>query len=137
MRLRVLAVGAFTLMLGCGEARDVASARGVALERIGTFAEPVYVTAPPGDRWRLFVVERGGRIRVVVDGHKRARPFLDISDQVSSGEVESARVRGDGLHDVRSTGLRVNALSSFGQDARGRAYAVSLSGPVYRFVPRG
>jgi Glucose / Sorbosone dehydrogenase len=85
MRLRVLAVGAITLMLGCGEARDVASARGVALKRIGTFSEPVYVTSPPGDRHRVFVVERGGRIRVVVDGRKLARPFLDISDRVSSG----------------------------------------------------
>jgi glucose/arabinose dehydrogenase len=30
--------------------------------------------------------------------------------------------------------LRVPALSSFGEDARGRVYAVSLDGPVYRFA---
>jgi glucose/arabinose dehydrogenase len=33
-----------------------------------------------------------------------------------------------------SLGLRVPQLSSFGQDARGRVYALSLSGPVYRFT---
>jgi len=37
---------------------------------------------------------------------------------------------------VRETNLRVAALSSFGEDARGRVYAVSLNGPVYRFVAR-
>ena len=31
-------------------------------------------------------------------------------------------------------GIRVPGLSSFGEDARGRLYAVSLNGPVYRFA---
>ena len=30
--------------------------------------------------------------------------------------------------------LKVSQLSSFGEDARGRVYATSLDGPVYRFV---
>ena len=30
--------------------------------------------------------------------------------------------------------LKVPQLSSFGEDARGRVYATSLDGPVYRFV---
>jgi hypothetical protein len=33
-------------------------------------------------------------------------------------------------------GLRVSALSSFGEDARGRVYAVSQNGPVYRLTAR-
>jgi glucose/arabinose dehydrogenase len=33
---------------------------------------------------------------------------------------------------TRSTRLRVSNLASFGEDGRGRVYAVSLSGPVYR-----
>jgi len=33
---------------------------------------------------------------------------------------------------TRASGLRVSNLVSFGEDGRGRAYAVSLSGPVYR-----
>jgi glucose/arabinose dehydrogenase len=105
MRLRLMAFGAATLMLGCGgggasprstpapvastpapaPTATPAAPRGVRLRRIGSFAEPLYVTSPPGDRRRVFVVERGGRIRVVVDGHRRARPFLDIASRVSSG----------------------------------------------------
>ena len=58
---------------------------GLRLRRIGTFSNPVYVTAPPGDRRRVFVVEQGGRVRIVRGGRTVGRPFLDISDRVSSG----------------------------------------------------
>jgi glucose/arabinose dehydrogenase len=34
------------------------------------------------------------------------------------------------------TGLRVGSLVSFGEDSRGRVYAVSLDGPVYRLARR-
>src|ERR687895_1364038 len=37
---------------------------------------------------------------------------------------------------TRRSGLRVSELVSFGEDGRGRVYAVSLSGPVYR-IGRG
>ena len=37
---------------------------------------------------------------------------------------------------TRPTGLRVSDVVSFGEDARGRVYAVSLSGPIYR-IGRG
>src|SRR5262249_45103049 len=36
----------------------------------------------------LFVVERAGRVIVLVRGRRRARPFLDISGKVNSGGVE-------------------------------------------------
>jgi glucose/arabinose dehydrogenase len=55
------------------------------LVRVGRFSSPLYVTAPPGDRSRLFVVEQAGRIRVLRNGHRLARPFLDISGEVLSG----------------------------------------------------
>jgi glucose/arabinose dehydrogenase len=61
---------------------DVAAARGVKLKKVGGFNSPIFVTAPRGDTHRLFVVERGGTIRIVRDGHKLSRPFLDISSQV-------------------------------------------------------
>jgi hypothetical protein len=63
---------------GGGAPEAVVARRGVRLKRIGNFAAPVYVTAPPGDRRHLFVVEQPGRIRVLVNGHLRRRPFLDI-----------------------------------------------------------
>jgi glucose/arabinose dehydrogenase len=68
-----------------GGDQGVRAARSARLKRIGSFSAPVYVTAPPADKHRLFVVEQAGRIRVVKDGHKLAKPFLDISSQVQSG----------------------------------------------------
>jgi len=51
------------------------------------FSAPLYLTQPPGDTTRLFVVEQGGRIRVILNGTLAATPFLDISSLVLfSGE---------------------------------------------------
>jgi glucose/arabinose dehydrogenase/putative cell wall-binding protein len=46
---------------------------------VGGLDTPLELTAPPGDD-RLFIAERGGRVRVVVDG--RLETFLDIRDRV-------------------------------------------------------
>jgi len=59
--------------------------KGLGRRQIGTFSSPVYVTAPPGDRRRIFVVEQEGTIRIVRRGRKLRRPFLDISGRVDSG----------------------------------------------------
>ncbi len=37
--------------------------------------------------------------------------------------------------DDRELGLQVPSISSFGEDQRGRIYAVSLDGPVFRLIP--
>ena len=63
----------------------VAARPGLRLKRIGNFSSPVYVTAPPGDRKRLFVVEQGGTVWIVRNGKRLARPFLNISGRVASG----------------------------------------------------
>jgi glucose/arabinose dehydrogenase len=64
-----------------------AARKGVRLVWMGSFTEPDHVTAPPGDTRRLFVVEKKGRIQVLVDGKRASRPFLDISGDVTdSGE---------------------------------------------------
>ena len=47
--------------------------------------QPVYVTAPPGDAQRLFVVEQSGRVRIVKNGIVLPTPFLNLSTQVSRG----------------------------------------------------
>ena len=62
-----------------------AQARGVRLVLIGRFDQPLYVTSPPGDTRRQFVVEQGGRIFVIRGGRRLAQPFLDIRSQVLSG----------------------------------------------------
>jgi glucose/arabinose dehydrogenase len=66
-------------------ANGAAGAARVRLRRIGTFQAPTYLTAPPADRRRLFVVEQGGTIRVMRDGRKLATPFLDIHADVQAG----------------------------------------------------
>jgi glucose/arabinose dehydrogenase len=60
-------------------------ASGVRLKSVGSFSSPVYVTAPPKDKRRLFVVEQGGTIRVIRGGKKLARPFLNLTPRVISG----------------------------------------------------
>ena len=62
-----------------------AASRGVRLVKVGDFDAPLYVTAPPGDRRRIFVVEQAGRIRVVRGGKQLSTPFLDIRSKVTSG----------------------------------------------------
>lgn len=66
-------------------AAEPAQSRGVRLKRIGRFRSPVFVTSPPGDRRRLFVVEQAGRVRVMVGGRLRGAAFLDIRSQVTAG----------------------------------------------------
>ena len=96
-------------MLGCGSSGQDATARatpsptttappsaspsraaptprpGLRLQRVGTFRSPVYVTSPPGDRRRLFVVEQGGRVMIRRDGRTLSRPFLDLEGRISTG----------------------------------------------------
>ncbi len=74
----------------CGSAQPpdgaVSSAgQGVGLKRIGNFESPVYVTGAPGFPHLLFVVEQGGTVQVLRNGHKQAQPFLDIHGLISSG----------------------------------------------------
>jgi glucose/arabinose dehydrogenase len=69
---------------GCGQ-RERAPKPATRLLLLGRFEAPTYLTAPLGDRSRRFVVERAGRIVVLV-GHRKLRtPFLDIRGQVQTG----------------------------------------------------
>lgn len=62
-----------------------AQRRGVRLVSVGNFDQPLYVTAPRGDKRRVFVVEQTGRIRVIRGGKVLSEPFLDISGEVTAG----------------------------------------------------
>jgi glucose/arabinose dehydrogenase len=50
----------------------------------GNFATPIYLTGPPNDPHRVFVVERAGTIRIINDGAIEPTPFLDISSLVTT-----------------------------------------------------
>ncbi len=79
----LLAIGALALLAPAG------AAAAPAFVSLGSFNAPISVAAPPRDRSRVFVVERGGTIQVVRNGTKLAAPFLDIS-----GEVDTTGERG-------------------------------------------
>jgi glucose/arabinose dehydrogenase len=51
------------------------------------FAQPLYLAPVPGSSGRVFVVEQGGRIRILnpATGAITATPFLDVSGSISSG----------------------------------------------------
>ncbi|MBC7932721.1 MAG: PQQ-dependent sugar dehydrogenase [Rubrivivax sp.] len=52
---------------------------------IGGFTSPVGIAHAGDGTGRLFVVEQGGRIRIVKNGALLTTPFLDISTRISSG----------------------------------------------------
>ena len=70
---------------GDGGNGSAAARRPVRLLLLGRFDEPTYLAAPHGEGRRRFVVEREGRIRVVVGRRVLAEPFLDMSDLVTTG----------------------------------------------------
>jgi glucose/arabinose dehydrogenase len=76
--LRVL-TRAFALVAATFLAASVSASAAPSLTPLGTFDQPDYVTAPPGDPHRVFVVERKGTVRIVKDGTALLDPFLDIS----------------------------------------------------------
>ena len=105
---------------------DVAS-----LTRIGTFEQPVLVTAPPGDTQRIFIVEQGGTVRIVRDGTLVPSPFLDIREQVTA-RGESGLLSIAFAPDYASTGLVFafyNAREGPYGDIRIAAFRVDPSDP--------
>jgi glucose/arabinose dehydrogenase len=59
---------------------------------VATVNDPMWLTSPPGDLDRLFVVERPGRVVVIDDGQLLPTPALDVSakiTQASEGGLQS------------------------------------------------
>ncbi|WP_037494120.1 PQQ-dependent sugar dehydrogenase [Solirubrobacter soli] len=90
MKLRLLASVLILAACGSGESGGaVETAQGaVHLQKVGSFDAPVYVTSPPKDNSRLFVVEQGGKVIVVKDGKPLSTPFLDVSDKITTGSEQ-------------------------------------------------
>jgi len=90
----LLSLGAAALLTGAapscaGDATGSTQPPGtvdVHLEQVATgFTMPVLVLAAPGDTTRLFVVEKGGTVRILKHGVLLPRPFIDISSRVTGG----------------------------------------------------
>jgi len=51
---------------------------------VDSFVDPIFVTAPPADSQRIFVVEQAGRVLVLHHDSTQTRPFLDITGKISA-----------------------------------------------------
>ncbi len=82
LRLSVVAIAAIALLAPAG-------ARAAALIPLAPFdawgSLPLHAASPPGDP-RLFVVERGGNVRIVKGGVLQGSSFLTVPNLDSSGE---------------------------------------------------
>jgi glucose/arabinose dehydrogenase len=63
-------------------------ASAITTTRVATgLTQPLFVAAAPGDGSRLFIVEKGGLIKILdlISGQVLATPFLDLTGQISGG----------------------------------------------------
>lgn len=82
----------------------------------GDLNQPLYVTQAPGDDTRLFVMEKGGTVRVVLNGEMQDTPF--ITQQVANGGERG--LLGMAFHpDFQANGLVYLHFSSPGGDGLG------------------
>ncbi len=83
----VIPAGAANLTPVAGAFGDIAAIPDIGLaEVVGSgLNQPLFLTAPPGDD-RLFIVEKGGSIRIVADGNLLTAPFLTIPGITTDGE---------------------------------------------------
>jgi glucose/arabinose dehydrogenase len=81
------AIAALALVAG-GASEARAGGGGLALERVGDFDSPVYLTHAPGSPKLLFVVEQPGTVRVLRKRKTLGRPFLDLTEDVRYGGEE-------------------------------------------------
>ncbi|MBI4717920.1 MAG: PQQ-dependent sugar dehydrogenase [Planctomycetes bacterium] len=77
-----VAFGAAVVALG---SKPAAAGTPLTTERVASgLTRPVYVTAPPSDFSRVFIVEQPGRIRILTGGALLGTAFLDIDARVRS-----------------------------------------------------
>jgi hypothetical protein len=87
----VLLVLPLLALAGCGDGggSSTPTVPTLGLDTVMTgLSLPLFVTAPPGDRARLFIVERTGQILIRKNGAVLPAPFLDISAEVSNGSEQ-------------------------------------------------
>ena len=77
----------FLILLACGITGPPPPLTGTPALQLVTSAltSPVFVTSPPGDTLRLFVVEQGGRVRVLRRDTLLTTAFLDVRGKITAG----------------------------------------------------
>jgi glucose/arabinose dehydrogenase len=75
--------------VACGSVERPHAQQALHLKLVASgLSDPVFVGAPRSQPGRLYVVEKPGVIRVLINGKLRARPFLDIRSRVDSSDSE-------------------------------------------------
>jgi glucose/arabinose dehydrogenase len=122
MRQLTLPIAATLLCLLPAAARAQADLR---FELVASgFTAPLFLGAPAGDD-RLFVVEKGGAIRIVENGVVRSTPFLNLSGLVNtSGEQGLLGLAFDPSYATNGR-FYVNYISAGAQDTVVARYTVS------------
>src|SRR5437762_13067026 len=90
---RLVAPALLVILFGCGGGSRSTANRpppggppALALSAfVSGLAAPVGMEVPNDGTGRLFVLEQGGRIRIIQNGALVATPFLDITSKVESG----------------------------------------------------
>jgi glucose/arabinose dehydrogenase len=100
----------------------------IALAKVADVNAPVLAIGAGDGSGRLFIVEKGGRIRIVKNGSLLATPFLDISGSVSRGSEQG--LLGLAFHPAFETNRKfyVNFTSTSGTTVV-REYKASSSDP--------
>jgi glucose/arabinose dehydrogenase len=98
---------------------------------------------PPGLVLPIYEYEtHSGGTCAIVGGYVyrgRAIPSLQgayLYSDNCAGVIRALRVRGGKVIQERSLGQQVDGFASFGQDQDGELYALSLTGGVYKILPR-
>ena len=131
---RMIALGLLTLLALAGCTSDTSNngpgTSGVRLETVASGLDfPLFLTAPPGDNARLFVVEKTGRIRIVKNGSLLITPFLDLSAKVSNGSEQG--LLGLAFHpDYATNGRFVVNYTNTSGDTRVAVYRVTANADV-------
>ncbi len=91
LALSILIVAASHLsapLTGAGPSEQGAPPAVTLQQVVGGLSQPLYVTHAGDGSGRLFVVEKAGKIKIVINGQVQATPFLDIDPLVHSGGSE-------------------------------------------------
>lgn len=105
---------------------------GVSLELVeDSFDSPLYLTAPDGDD-RLFVVERGGAVKVVVNNQPLSTPYLDVENLLPASPGSEQGLLGMAFHpDFASNGkLYISYTDSVGALVVGELVATPSANTV-------
>lgn len=107
------------------------SVSSIAATRVATgFSQPLFAVAPPGDIDRLFIVEKGGRIKILdlSSGLVLSTPFLDVATQITTASESGLLGLAFDPHFSDNGFVYVNLINSSG-DTEIRRYHVSASNP--------